>query len=157
MKKRRNRTELINKTAEKINRKLPNYPKFKVGDAVRVYVKVVEGEKSRVQPFEGIVIKKKGGGPGESFVVRKIASGVGVERIFPLNSPVIDRIMLVSQGEVRRAKLYYLRNLRGRVGRIKAEYVYQDTVADTDDENVNSSSDAKTEGEEDVSAKAAQA
>lgn len=156
MKKRRNRNELLKKAAEKMNRKLPNYPSFKVGDAIRVYVRVVEGEKTRIQPFEGIVIKKKGGGAGESFVVRKIASGVGVERIFPMNSPVIDRIMLVSQGEVRRAKLYYLRNLRGRAGRIKAEYVYQDTVMDTETE-ANSSSETKAEGEEDVSAKAAQA
>lgn len=154
MKKRPNPTELINKVSSKLGRALPQYPDFKAGDTIRVYVKVIEGEKTRIQPFEGVVIKKTKGGVRASFIVRKISNGVGVERIFPLHSPVIDRIMLVSQGEVRRAKLYYLRALRGRKGRIKSEYVYQDTVVDTPEETTPSDTDKS--GASDVSAKAAQ-
>lgn len=155
MKKRPNPTELINKVSSKLGRDLPQYPDFKAGDTIRVYVKVIEGEKTRIQPFEGVVIKKTKGGVRASFIVRKISNGVGVERIFPLHSPVIDRIMLVSQGEVRRAKLYYLRALRGRKGRIKSEYVYQDTVMDTPEET-KPSDDTDKLGASDVSAKAAQ-
>jgi len=94
---------------------------FKVGDTVRVYVKIIEGEKVRIQPFEGVVIRKKAGGIRSTFTVRKISYGVGVERIFPLHSPRIDRIDVISRGKVRRAKLFYLRNLKGKAARIKGE------------------------------------
>jgi large subunit ribosomal protein L19 len=96
-----------------------NLPQFRAGDTVRVNVRVREGEKERIQAFEGVVIARKHGGVHETFTVRKISSGVGVERIFPLHSPSIDSIIVVRQGRVRRAKLYYLRNLRGKAARIK--------------------------------------
>ena len=94
-------------------------PKFKAGDRVKVYVKVIEGDKERIQPFEGDVIAVRGSGIGKTFTVRKISSGVGVERIFPLNSPKIQKIEVLREGKVRRAKLYYLRNLSGKAARIK--------------------------------------
>ena len=94
---------------------------FKVGDTVKVHVKIVEGEKERVQPFEGVVIRRKRGGIRSTFTVRKISYGIGVERIFPLHSPRIDRIDVISRGKVRRAKLFYLRNLRGKAARIKTQ------------------------------------
>ena len=92
---------------------------FNVGDTVKVFVKVVEGAKERLQAFEGIVIAKKGGSIRESFTVRKVSFGVGVERIFPLHSPRIDHIEVVRKGKVARAKLYYLRELTGKKARIK--------------------------------------
>ncbi|MDX1645137.1 MAG: 50S ribosomal protein L19 [Thermoanaerobaculia bacterium] len=94
-------------------------PEFRPGDTVRVHVKVTEGAKERIQVFQGVVIARRGGGTRETFTVRKISSGIGVERIFPLHSPTIDRIEVVRQGKVRRAKLYYLRNLRGKAARIE--------------------------------------
>jgi len=94
---------------------------FKVGDTVKVHVKIVEGEKERIQPFEGVVIRKKRGGIRSSFTVRKISYGIGVERVFPLHSPRIDRIDVISRGKVRRAKLFYLRNLKGKAARIKGQ------------------------------------
>jgi large subunit ribosomal protein L19 len=94
---------------------------FRVGDTVKVHVKIVEGEKERVQPFEGVVIRKKRGGIRSSFTVRKISYGIGVERIFPLHSPRVDRIDVISRGKVRRAKLFYLRNLKGKAARIKSQ------------------------------------
>jgi large subunit ribosomal protein L19 len=94
-------------------------PKFKAGDRVKVHVRVIEGDKERIQPFEGDVIALKGTGIRRTFTVRKISSGVGVERIFPLNSPKIAKIDLIREGRVRRAKLYYLRNLSGKAARIK--------------------------------------
>ncbi|MBM4322994.1 MAG: 50S ribosomal protein L19 [Deltaproteobacteria bacterium] len=94
---------------------------FNVGDTVRVHVKIVEGEKERIQPFEGVVIGKKGGGVRSSFAVRKISYGIGVERIFPMHSPRIDRIDVISRGKVRRAKLFYLRGLKGKAARIRGE------------------------------------
>ena len=93
-------------------------PEFRPGDTVRVYIKVVEGESERIQMFEGSVISKRGSGDSQSFTVRKISFGVGVERTFPLNSPHIDRIELVRSGKVRRARLYYLRNLTGKAARL---------------------------------------
>jgi large subunit ribosomal protein L19 len=92
---------------------------FNVGDTVKVYVKVVEGDKERIQPFQGVVIGRKGGGSRESFTVRKISFGVGVERVFPVCSPNIDRVELIKQGKVRRAKLYYLRTKKGKAAKIK--------------------------------------
>jgi large subunit ribosomal protein L19 len=94
-------------------------PDFDSGDTVKVHVKIREGEKERVQVFEGVVIKKTGGLSSARFTVRKISGGVGVERIFPLHSPGLDKVELVTRGRVRRSKLYYLRNLRGKAARIK--------------------------------------
>lgn len=94
-------------------------PEFRAGDTVKVHVKVSEGDKERIQIFQGVVIARRGGGTRETFTVRKFSSGVGVERVFPLHSPVIDRIEVVRQGKVRRAKLYYLRGLRGKAARIQ--------------------------------------
>lgn len=96
-------------------------PDFKVGDTIRVHVKIIEGEKERIQHFEGVVIRKKGGGIRSTFTVRKVSYGVGVERIFPLHSPKIERIEIINRGRVRRAKLFYLRNLKGKAARIKGE------------------------------------
>lgn len=103
---------------EKLTAERP-VPEFRPGDTVRVHVKVVEGARERVQAFEGICIARNGGSINANFTVRKISYGEGVERIFPLYSPRIDRIELVRQGVVRRAKLYYLRELRGKKARIR--------------------------------------
>ncbi len=100
-----------------------NIPPFRPGDTVRVNVRVKEGEKERVQAFEGICIAKKGGGVSETFTVRKVSNGVGVERIFPLHSPMIAEINVVRRGVVRRAKLYYLRDVTGKASRIKERKV----------------------------------
>jgi large subunit ribosomal protein L19 len=94
-------------------------PPFRVGDTVRVYSRIKEGDKERVQVFEGVVIRKRKGSTGATFTVRKVSYGVGVEKIFPLHSPTIDKIEVVSRGRVRRARLYYLRKLRGRAARLK--------------------------------------
>jgi large subunit ribosomal protein L19 len=94
-------------------------PQFKAGDTVRVHVKVIEGQRERIQVFEGVVIKRKGSGVRETFTVRRISYGVGVERTFPIHSPKVDKIEVVRIGKVRRAKLYYLRNLTGKAARIK--------------------------------------
>jgi large subunit ribosomal protein L19 len=94
-------------------------PAFRVGDSVKVHVKVREGEKDRIQVFHGMVIAMKGGGTGSTFTVRKVSDGVGVERIFPVHSPVIGRIEVVRRGRVRRAKLYYLRDLKGKAARVE--------------------------------------
>jgi large subunit ribosomal protein L19 len=96
-------------------------PGFQVGDTVKVHVKIIEGEKERIQPFEGVVIRKKKGGIRSTFTVRKISYGIGVERIFPMHSPRIDRVDVISRGQVRRAKLFYLRNLKGKAARIRSE------------------------------------
>jgi large subunit ribosomal protein L19 len=93
-------------------------PEFRAGDTVRVHVRVVEGEKERIQVFQGVVIGRKGGGSRETFAVRKLSGSVAVERIFPLHSPSIAKLEVVRQGRVRRAKLYYLRTLRGKAARI---------------------------------------
>ncbi len=98
-------------------------PPFRPGDTVRVNVRVKEGDKERLQAFEGVCIARKGGGVSETFTVRKISNGVGVERIFPLHSPMIGSIVVVRRGVVRRAKLYYLRNVTGKAGRIKERKV----------------------------------
>ena len=94
-------------------------PDFRAGDTVKVHVRVREGAKERIQIFQGVVIARRGGGTRETFTVRKVSGGIGVERIFPLNSPVIGQIEVVRRGKVRRAKLYYLRKLRGRAARIE--------------------------------------
>lgn len=94
-------------------------PDFRAGDTIKVHVKVSEGGKERIQLFQGVVIGRKGDGTRESFTVRKISSGIGVERVFPLNAPVVDRIEVMRRGRVRRAKLYYLRDRRGKAARIE--------------------------------------
>ena len=99
--------------------KRDDVPDFRAGDTVKVHVKVVEGNRSRVQVFQGAVIRRSGGGVRETFTVRKISFGVGVERTFPVHTPIIDKIELVTRGDVRRAKLYYLRSLRGKAAKIK--------------------------------------
>ena len=96
-----------------------NIPSFNVGDTLRVFVKVVEGDKERIQPFEGVVIAKRGGSIRGTFMVRKVSFGIGVERIFPLHSPSIEKINVVRRGSVRRAKLYYLREKKGKAAKIK--------------------------------------
>lgn len=93
--------------------------RFSPGDTVRVHVKVVEGSRERIQVFEGVVIRRRGGGIGETFTVRRVSYGVGVERTFPLHTPKIERIEVVRRGRVRRARLYYLRGLRGKAARIQ--------------------------------------
>ena len=92
---------------------------FNVGDTVKVFVKVVEGDKERIQPFQGVVIARKGSGARETFMVRKISFGVGVEKIFPVYSPSISKIEVIKQGSVRRAKLYYIREKKGKAAKIK--------------------------------------
>src|SRR5918996_5486232 len=108
-----NRLERIQRS---LTKKAP--PKFEIGDTVRVHVKVVEGEKERIQVFEGIVISRKGARNTETFAVRKVSYGVGVERIFPIHSPTVARVDVVRQGKVRRAKLYYLREKKGKMAKV---------------------------------------
>jgi large subunit ribosomal protein L19 len=99
--------------------KRSDVPDFRPGDTLKVHVRVTEGSRSRIQVFQGVVIRRQGGGARETFTVRKVSYSVGVERTFPLNSPSIDKIEVVTRGDVRRAKLYYLRELRGKAARIK--------------------------------------
>src|SRR5919201_1837548 len=94
-------------------------PTFRPGDTVKAHVRVVEGNRERIQVFQGVVIRRQGGGVRESFTVRKVSFGVGVERTFPVHSPIVDHIEIVTRGDVRRAKLYYLRELRGKKAKIK--------------------------------------
>ena len=107
---------MINAVEEGFKRDLGN---FGIGDTVKVFIKVVEGDKERIQPFQGVVIGRKGHGTRETFMVRKVSFGVGVEKIFPVCSPSIDRIEVVKRGHVRRAKLYYLRGKKGKAAKIK--------------------------------------
>jgi large subunit ribosomal protein L19 len=111
-------TTSIIKAIEKRQLK-PQLPEFRVGDTVKVFVKIKEGEKERVQAFEGVVIKRTRGVVRASFTVRKISYGVGVERVFPLSSPMVDRVEVLARGQVRRARLYYLRDLQGKAARIR--------------------------------------
>src|SRR5215469_13215944 len=99
-------------------------PRFIPGDTLNVHVRVVEGNRSRIQQFKGVVIRRQGAGVSETFTVRKISFGVGVERTFPVHTPVIDKIEIVTRGDVRRAKLYYLRDLRGKKAKIKEKVDY---------------------------------
>ena len=96
-----------------------NAPEIRIGDTVKVHVRIQEGEKSRIQVFEGTVIAKKHGGVSETFTVRRVAHGVGIERVFPLHSPAVDKVELVRHGKVRRAKLYYLRDRVGKAAKVK--------------------------------------
>jgi large subunit ribosomal protein L19 len=110
-------TALLQKLVNKSRRE--NVPEFRTGDTIRVHVRIREGDKERLQAFEGVVIARKNTGMGESITVRKVSFGQGVERIFPVNAPVIDHIDVVRTGRVRRAKLYYLRGLKGKAARLK--------------------------------------
>jgi large subunit ribosomal protein L19 len=94
-------------------------PEFRPGDTVKVHVRVIEGNRSRIQVFQGVVIRRQGGGIRETFTARKVSFGVGVERTFPVHTPVVEKIEVVTRGDVRRAKLYYLRELRGKAAKIK--------------------------------------
>ncbi len=94
-------------------------PNFRPGDTLKVHVRVIEGTRSRIQVFQGVAIRRQGAGVRETFTVRKVSFGVGVERTFPVHTPVVDRIEIVTRGDVRRAKLYYLRDLRGKAAKIK--------------------------------------
>ncbi|HEU4963510.1 MAG TPA: 50S ribosomal protein L19 [Bacilli bacterium] len=111
-----NQNLLAEITSEQIRQDIPV---FKAGDTLRVHVNIKEGNRERVQVFEGVVIKRKGGGVSETFIVRKVSYGVGVERTFPLHTPKIAKIEVMRRGRVRRAKLYYLRNLTGKAARIR--------------------------------------
>jgi len=106
-------------------------PTFRAGDELKVHVRVIEGSKSRIQVFQGIVIRRSGGGVRETFTVRKISYGVGVERTFPVHTPVIEKYELVRRGDVRRAKLYYLRDLRGKAAKIREKRGDYDVVLST--------------------------
>ncbi|HEX4976453.1 MAG TPA: 50S ribosomal protein L19 [Nocardioides sp.] len=110
-------TNVIDQLASATKR--DDVPEFRAGDTLKVHVKVVEGNRSRVQVFQGVCIRVQGSGIGRTFTVRKVSFGVGVERTFPLHTPIIDKIEVVTRGDVRRAKLYYLRNLRGKAAKIK--------------------------------------
>ncbi len=110
-------TNIIDDLAGDVRR--DDVPVFRAGDTLKVHVKVVEGNRSRIQIFQGICIRIQGSGVGRTFTVRKVSFGVGVERTFPLHTPIIDKIEVVTRGDVRRAKLYYLRNLRGKAAKIK--------------------------------------
>ena len=110
-------TNVIDTLAASVKR--DDIPEFRAGDTLKVHVKVVEGNRSRVQVFQGVCIRVQGSGIGRTFTVRKVSFGVGVERTFPLHSPIFDKIEVVTRGDVRRAKLYYLRNLRGKAAKIK--------------------------------------
>ena len=106
--------------------KRDDIPDFRPGDTLKVHVKVVEGNRSRVQVFQGVCIRIQGSGIGRTFTVRKVSFGVGVERTFPIHTPIIDKVEVVTRGDVRRAKLYYLRSLRGKAAKIKEK---RETVA----------------------------
>lgn len=131
-----------------------NLPDFHTGDTVGVYVKVKEGEKERVQLFTGVVLKTQGTGASRTFTVRKIASGVGVERTFPVHSPALDRVEVLTRGNVRRSRLYYLRGLKGRAARLDSTQYNEGTVANVgaadelpvaETATANESAPAKTE------------
>jgi len=94
-------------------------PDFRPGDTVKVYLRIVEGDKERIQAFQGIVIRKRGKNTNQTFTVRKVSYGIGVERTFPIHSPLIERVEVIQRGDVRRAKLYYLRGLRGKAAKVK--------------------------------------
>ncbi len=110
-------------------------PNFKPGDTLKVYIKIKEGGKERIQMFEGICIARKGGGLRETFTVRKISFGVGVEKIFPLHSPSINKIEVVRYGDVRRAKLYYLRELKGKKAKVKEKRKTKQIIEELNKEN----------------------
>jgi large subunit ribosomal protein L19 len=103
-------------------------PDFRPGDTVKVHVRVIEGTRSRIQVFQGVILRRQGGGVRETFTVRKVSFGVGVERTFPVHTPVVEKIEVLTRGDVRRAKLYYLRDLRGKAAKIKEKREVRETV-----------------------------
>ncbi len=138
-------TDLIRRvTWDRVAKK--KMPQFQTGDTVAVSVKVKEGEKERVQLFTGVVLKVQGSGIGRSFTVRKIASGVGVERTFPILSPIIDKIEVISRGKVRRARLFYLRGLKGRSARLNSEVYFAGAGAPGAADEVADPSETAAEG-----------
>ncbi len=122
---------LLNAVEEGYKKEVPS---FQVGDTVKVFVKVVEGDKERIQPFEGIVVARRGASVRGTFMVRKVSYGIGVERVFPLHSPAIDRIELIKRGAVKKAKLYYLRGKKGKAARIKDRERERITVEQADEQ-----------------------
>ena len=100
-------------------------PAFKAGDTVKVHYRIIEGEKERIQVFQGAVLRRRKGTTNASFTIRKISDGIGVERVFPTNSPFIDSVEIMSEGKVRRSRIYYLRNLRGKAARIKSKQIWE--------------------------------
>ncbi|SDG75904.1 50S ribosomal protein L19 [Klenkia brasiliensis] len=104
-------------------------PDFRPGDTVKVHVRVIEGNRSRIQVFQGVILRRQGGGIRETFTVRKVSFGVGVERTFPVHTPVVENIEVLTRGDVRRAKLYYLRDLRGKAAKIKEKREVREAVA----------------------------
>lgn len=112
-----NSMEMLEKTQMRTD-----IPRFKPGDTVRVLFRIIEGDKERIQSFEGVVIARKGGTASETFTVRKISYGIGVERVFPLHSPRIEKIEVLREGKVRRSKIYYIRSKKGKAARIKSQY-----------------------------------
>lgn len=141
-------TDLVRRvTWDRTKKNKKTMPEFRAGDSVGVYVKVKEGEKERVQLFSGVVIKVQGRGSDKSFTVRKIASGVGVERTFPMLSPSIDRVEVVSRGKVRRSRLFYLRGLKGRSARLDSElYFGEESDVGAADEVAAPAAEGATEG-----------
>lgn len=119
--------ESMIRTMEKENMRKDDLPDFRVGDTVRVMVNIVEGEKKRMQSFQGVVIRIRGAGLSKTFTVRKVSHRVGVERTFPLNSPTVEGVEIIEQGKVRRSKLYYLRGLRGKKAKVKARKMRNET------------------------------
>lgn len=130
-------------TLKTIAGKKKNIQEFKAGDTVGVYVRVREGEKERVQLYRGVVLKIQGSGMTRSFTVRKVSAGVGVERSFPFNSPAIDRVELISRGNVRRSKLYFLRSLKGKAATISSELVVDRSAASAATAEPAASTDSK--------------
>ncbi|SDO25861.1 LSU ribosomal protein L19P [Klenkia soli] len=104
-------------------------PDFRPGDTVKVHVRVIEGTRSRIQVFQGVILRRQGGGIRETFTVRKVSFGVGVERTFPVHTPVVEQIEVLTRGDVRRAKLYYLRDLRGKAAKIKEKREVREAVS----------------------------
>ena len=100
-------------------------PAFRAGDAVKVHLRIIEGEKERIQIFQGNVLRVRKGGTDSTFTVRKVSDGVGVERVFPMHSPYIERVEIVSEGKVRRSRIYYLRGLKGKAARIKSKQIWE--------------------------------
>src|SRR5262245_48304580 len=131
-------------------------PAFRPGDTVKVHVRVVEGNRERVQVFQGVVIARSGGGIRETFTVRKISFGVGVERMFPLHSPSIARLEIVQRGRVRRAKLYYLRDLRGKKARIRERRIDDAKLAAMEEAEAARAAEAEAEADADVAADVAE-
>ena len=139
--------------------KKTDIPKFNIGDTVKVHIKIKEGQRERIQVFEGFVLKRQNGGINETFTVRRIASGVGVEKTFPLHSPLIEKIELVKRGDVRRAKLNYMRQRTGKSAKIKAKVLSDERIAaeKAAEEAAKAEAEARAKAEEEAAAAAAAA